>query len=130
MRFFEKVGEYLSKHWIRLLASIVYCIVICVIYNLANDGFGYAVAYSNGLFIGGATLFLFGLLTIVNYFGGFDIFSYMFRSKYIGDHRESLYEYSERKKIERKPAAFIFIDYLVVGTIFMIVSFIILLIVG
>lgn len=130
MRFFEIVGEYLKNHWIRLVASIVYGIVICVIYNFSNDGFSYAISYSNGLFIGGATLFLFGLLTVVNYFGGFDIFSYMFRSKYVGDHRESLYEYSERKKIERKPAAFIFIDYLAVGTIFMIVSFVILLIVG
>lgn len=126
MRFFRFIGEYLKNHWIRLTGCFVYGIAICVIYNWINDGFDSRIYYSNGLFIGGATLFLFGLLTIVNYFGGLDIFSYLFRARIVDNHRESLYEYSERKKIERKPSALIFIDYLLIGTILMTISLLIL----
>ena len=127
MRFFEFLGEYFKNHWIRLLASVAYCILICVVYNLLNDGFNIGLNYVNGFFIGGATIFLFGLLVVVNYFGGLDIFSYMFSARRVGDHRETLFEYAERKKVERKPSAFVFIDYLIVGTIFMIISEIIYL---
>lgn len=127
MRFLEFMKEYFKHHWIRLLVSTLYVASICILYNIINDGFAYRVSYSNGLFIGGATIFLFGLLTIVNYFGGFDIFSFMFNNKRVDGHRETLFDYSERKKMERKDSAFVFIDYLVIGTIGMIVSTIIYL---
>ena len=127
MRFWRFLAEYFRKHWIRLLVCFLMCIAFAVIYNVSNDGWKYIVCYSNGTFIGGMITVLFGLLTVVNYFGGLDIFSYMFRARYIDNHRESLYEYSERKKVERKPAAFAFVDYLIVGGIFVIASQILLI---
>lgn len=125
MKFWRFLGHYFSTHWIRLVACLIFGIIIVIINNATHGTFTSLFQYSNGLFIGGAILFLFGLLTVVNYFGGLDIFSYMFRARKTDGHRESLYDYSERKKVERKPAAFNFIDYLIVGTIFMIVAIII-----
>lgn len=117
------IGKYLKGHWIRLTVCFVIGIAIMIIYNSSNDGFNYIVYYSNGAFIAGGVLFCVGLLTVVNYFGGLDIFSYMFnKHPNPQGNRESLYEYSERKKVERKPSALVFIDYFIIGAIFMIVA--------
>lgn len=125
MRFWMFIGDYFKNHWIRLVGATVYCLIICAIYNWLNDGFTLALNYVNGLFIAGATIFCFGLLILVNYFGGFDMFSYLFRAKIVNNHRETLYDYSVRKKAERRPSLMGFIDYLIVGTIFMLISSII-----
>lgn len=126
MQFWYLVKTYFKYHWIRLLASVVYCVLMLFLYNFIHHAFENSYFYFDGFFIGGATLFLFGLLTIVSYFGGFDMLSYLFRAKVVDNHRESLYDYSVRRRSERMPNRFAFIDYLVIGTIFMIVGAILL----
>lgn len=122
MRFSTLIKLYFRDHWIRLVVCVIYGAFMTIIYNVIRNAFAQGLFYFDGMFIGGATLFLFGLLTIVNYFGGFDIFSHIFGAKIVDNHRETLFDFSVRKKQERMAKRFVFIDYLVIGTIFMIIS--------
>ena len=126
MNFFDRIKEYFINHWIRLLFCFIYGIIVLVLYLLGHDN-KILVSYCDGLFIAGATLILFGLLVLVTYFGALDIFSYAFNSKRINGKKETLYDYEERKKIERKPNSMNFIDYILVGAFYVLIALIIFL---
>lgn len=124
MKFWFRIGAYFKKHWIRLLSFIIYGALIIIIYNAMRSDFISLINYANASFIAGITLILMGGLSIVNYFGGLDIYSYMFLAKRKDGKKEALYDYSLRKKEQRRPHALYFLDYFYIGIIFTAVSLI------
>lgn len=99
MRFFK-------DYWVRFVVAVSIGITLFVVYLAAYSSaqsWVNIIFYCNATFLSGAVLFLFSLLTVLNYFGGFDIFSFYFMRKPHDDNRkENFYEYCERKKGERK----------------------------
>lgn len=124
MKFLRKIGDYFIRHSIRLSICLLYGVLFMLLYNTFKDSFDKRYGYYNGFFLAGATLFFYGLLCVVTNFGGLDMFSFMFNKRRVDGRKETLYEYSERKKIERKPNAFVFFDYLLIGSFFIGISMI------
>jgi hypothetical protein len=109
----------------RYIISFVIALALALIY-LNLYGFSTKINYINGLFIGGGVTFLIGGLSAVSYYGGFDIIGYGFstikkdgKGKYI-----DLFDYINKKKIERKKMNFPFIPYFTIGFFFVLISFI------
>ena len=109
---------------------IAYCLAVAlsVIY-LCTRGFQTLIYYIDAFSIAGFIVFLWGALSLIAYFGGFDTIRYGFasfrrgsRSKY-----EDLYDYSVQKKEERKQGNLTFMPYFTVGIIFIILSFVLML---
>ena len=115
--------------WKRMVIALAYGIIIMIIYNLLNKGWSNVIAYSNGSFIAGFTLVCIWGLNLVSKAGGFDIFGYMFGAKKDPTGRkETLYDYSERKKVSRSSKKYTSIPFLLIGIIYIIISFALLLI--
>lgn len=108
-----------KKYIISLLIGLI--ITLCFLFQ---SNFVYLRNYVDGLFIGGATIFSVGALSLVSYFGAFDLFSYNIKrfSKDGRDKYKSLYDYTVIMKEERKNLDYPFIPYFVVGTILLIIS--------
>ena len=68
----------------------------------------------------------YSLLIVMNYFGTFDIFQLMFNRHLVNGRKEHLYEYSVRKRLERKPKLFNFLDFTIVGLICIIIAWLLL----
>ena len=101
-----------------------------VLYNVSAGDWKELISYSNGAFISGFIWLSVGGLYVVEGFGGLDIFAYLVcRKRNEEGHVESLYEYGERRKEQRKPSRFGFLAYFLVAVIYFLVSLIILIIV-
>ena len=118
--------EYFKQHWLRYVISCIFVSLITVLNVYLKGDFTSKIFYADGLFIGGALLVGYGLLILMNYFGTFDIFQFMFNRTLVNGRREQLYEYSVRKKAERKPRVIEFLDFIIVGFIFIIIAVLLL----
>ena len=87
------------------------------------NSFAFLINYIDGLFIGGFFLICLSGLSLISYYGGFDIFSYVAygKRKY---NNCTLYDYSQIQKNskDKKGAKKFFIPYLVVGLIFVAIA--------
>jgi len=108
----------------RYLFSIVYTIVIVAVYNLLRDEWTLVVNYHDAFFIAGLSLVLIGLLSIVDYFGGLDIFRYMFRRRNPDGTKITLYDFSENRKEKLKTKTYRFVPFMTVGVIMIVVCLI------
>ncbi len=113
--------EIFFHSWPRYLSCLIYGILILVVYNCLRNWVD-LVNYMDALFIAGFSLLCIGGLSIVNYFGGFDIYTYMFAKRGANGQKPSLYEYSMDKKEQRKKQKFKFIPYLVFAAFYIIIS--------
>lgn len=120
--------QFFKDFYIRLIVCFVYGLLIVIINNIIKHTFNSLIEYSNGFFIGGFSLICFGGLSVINYFGGFDIFQYTFRRRPKGGPQESLYDFSNRKKLERSKGKKTFIPYFVIGVFYILVALIFMLI--
>lgn len=121
------VKLFFINNWIRLLISFVLSIAFMVIYNFTAGSWTSLISYSNGAFISGFVWLSVGVLFIVEGLGGFDIFVFLPRRKKDSNgHVENLYEYSERRKKERKKGQYGFLAYFLQATLFLVTSLILL----
>ena len=124
------VTTFFRKNWIRVLIASILGIGVMVLHNVSAGDWKELISYSNGAFISGFIWLSVGGLYVVEGFGGLDIFAYLVRRKRNEEgHVESLYEYGERRKEQRKPSRFGFLAYFLVAVIYFLVSLIILIIV-
>lgn len=121
----QKIKDIFLHSSGRYIASAIISVIVTFLY-LLSYGFDTFLNYCNGLSIGGAVTFLIGGLVMVSYLGGFDTITYGFstikkdgKGKYL-----DLYDYSTKKKEERKTKKLPFIPYFTVGGIVIIISFI------
>ena len=122
------IATFFRKNWIRILVATILGIGVMVLYNFSAGDWNELISYSNGAFISGFIWLAIGGLYIVEGFGGFDIFAYLVRRKKTQEgHTESLYEYSQRRNEQRKPARFGFLAYFLVAVIYFLISLILLL---
>ena len=124
---FRAIYQTFIEMWKKHLFCIIYAIVILVIYNASHDRWDLILYYSDGLFIAGFSLICFGLLSILNYFGAYDIFQHMVAKRGANGVKPSLYEFSEQKRIERKKNKLVFLPYIFVGVILVLISMLLLI---
>ena len=116
------VTTFFRKNWIRVLIASILGIGVMVLYNVSAGDWKELISYSNGAFISGFIWLSVGGLYVVEGFGGLDIFAYLVRRKRNEEgHVESLYEYGERRKEQRKPSRFGFLAYFLVSLIILII---------
>lgn len=121
LTWYQAFFLWLRDNWRGFLISTVISLACMLIYCILN-GWNSAIYYSNGLFIGGASTILVGLLVVVALFGGTDIFTYYVGRKRTGAGKEDFYQYSERKKGERMKNPYSFVPYLFIGAVVVTVS--------
>lgn len=123
----SRISFFFMNNWIRLLVTFVLGLALMIVYNFTAGSWTSLISYSNGAFIAGFVWLSIGVLYIVENFGGFDIFAYLARRKKDANgHIENLYEYSERRKSERKKGQFAFLAYFLQSALFIITSLILL----
>ena len=108
----------------RYLFSIVFTIVIVLLYNILRNEWTLIVNYHDSFFIAGLSLVLIGLLSVVDYFGGLDIFRYMFKRKNPDGTKTTLYDFSEERKEKLKTKTYRFVPFMTMGVIMIIVCLI------
>lgn len=123
MELFKKIFCHSVKKYVTAL-----CIAcgLTVAYLILN-GHNHIKFYCDGFFIAGSATFLIGCLSCVTFYGAFEGFSYgfkNFRKTRSGD--DTFYDYVANKQIERKKSRLPYTPYMVVGILFLIVSFILL----
>ncbi len=111
----------------RYAISAVFALLIVLLKLLTAGKFSSLQTYSDGFFIAGLLLICGGGLSVVNYFGGFDIFSCMFAKRDAEGHKPTLQEFSEMKAEKRKSNPFVFIPYFTVGFFSLIVASVLLI---
>ena len=99
-----------------------------VLTNLFLNSFTVLYFYVDGFFIAGAALILVGFLSLLNYFGAYDFWSYAFSRKKKDEPRVPIYDFSEEKKRKRKLKPLPFGPYFGVGIVFFVISIILLVI--
>lgn len=112
--------------WIKYLVSFVYGLFIMALYNIFYTKWVLLIGYIDGFFIAGASLICVGGLSLINYLGGFDIFSYMFSKKQTATGKITFYDYSQNRLEKRKKNKYTFVPYFTVGGLYLIVSIIML----
>ena len=123
----EAVKQFIKEHWLRYVLCLMFVTIVVVLVNSLRDNFTNRIFYSDGLFIAGALLIGYGLLIVVNYFGAFDVFQLLFNKKTVDGRKENLYEFSTRKKEERRVRVFNFLDFIIVGVICLIIAWLLLI---
>lgn len=111
----------------RYAISAVFALLIVLLKLLTAGKFSSLQTYSDGFFIAGLLLICGGGLSVVNYFGGFDIFSCMFAKRDAEGHKPTLQEFSEMKAEKRKSNPFVFIPYFTIGFFSLIVASVLLI---
>ena len=123
--FILSIIEFFTDHWARFGIAFFIGIVPVIVYNAVYNNWLLVINYCNGFFIGAASLLAVSALSVFNLYGAFDIFSYLpGRKKMENGKIETLYDYSERKKLTRGKFKLVFVPYLVVGVVFLLVSLI------
>lgn len=83
------------------------------------------INYINAFSVPGLCLYCFGGFSLIGSFGAFDTFSYSFRRRGKDSLKMGYYEYINMKSEERKKGKpFPYVPYFVVGTLFILVSLI------
>lgn len=127
-KFFLKLKEFFKLYWLKLLSAFITGLLITIIFLAINTNYDAWILpryYSDGFFIAGVIVFCLGMFSLVNLFGGFDVFSYLFtREKTNYGARVSLYEYSEIKKEKRKLKKLNFLSYFLNALFFIILGLI------
>ena len=119
----RKVLDFFIENWIRLVASFVFGAAVMVIFVAIKQNWSVVINYVNGLFLAGFLLFAFGVLIILTGFGSFNMFTFYFnRKKKDNGYKENYYEYTQRKEIERSKYKKIFLPYLIIGTLYILIS--------
>lgn len=123
MELFKKIFCHSVKKYITALC--IAC-ALAVAYLVLN-GDDHIRFYCDAFFLAGASTFLIGCLSCVTFYGAFDGFSFGFKM-FRKDRRseDTLYDYVSNKQIERKKSRLPYTPYMVVGVLFLIVSFILL----
>ena len=111
----------------RYIVSVVILVGVLIAYNSIN-GWGHLVNYSNAFFISGGILIALGLISMVDYYGGYNIARYIFVRRDPDGKRKSLAEYNEDRKEKLKHKEFRYFPYLLLGILAIIASAIILII--
>ena len=108
-------------YWKRMIFGAVVGIALYVAYLSIQQAWGYLLFHVDALFAAFALVFCFGLMSTVTNLGAFDIFSYQFgRRRLESGRREDLYEYTKRKKEERRKDNLAFLAYFFVSIPFLI----------
>ena len=118
---FKKIFFHSWKKYILLF--IVACVLTLV--GLLIKGFDLPLYYVDSLFFAGFSMVGVGGLSIINYFGGYDFMSYAFSKRNLDGTKIQYSTYIENKEAKRKKADLPFGPYFVVGTVFLIVSFVV-----
>lgn len=93
---------------------------------LLIKGFRLRIHYVNAFGIAGAVSILLGLLIWVTAAGAFDTLGYGFSSfRFTSRRDKNFYEYTLRKKEKRTRQGKRFLPYLVIGAVFLVISFLI-----
>lgn len=101
---------------------MVYGILVIVIYNAVNGYWTLPFLYCDGAFIAGGSLVCIAGLSLCTNLGAFDIFTFMGAKKRTVSGKVTFYDYSEKKKEQRKVKRFNWVPYLIAGIIFIIFS--------
>ena len=113
-----------------MIISFVIGLIFMAIYNASYSATGAPSwqnleYYRDGSFISFMIITGLGLLSIVSYFGAFDIFSYYPGRKRKEDGKKENYgEYVERKNLQRGKFDFSFLSYILIARIYAIFSLI------
>lgn len=121
----QAIGYWFLDNWVRFLVSFLIISACVVTYCAVNGGWTELIAYSNGLFIGGASAVLISALSVCSMFGAFDFVSYFAFRKRKENGVEDYYEYSSRKRNEKMRNKLSFLPYLVFGLMSLLASIII-----
>ena len=123
------VFNYLRKNVVRFLLGLVIGLTLYFVYVTIQQGWNAMACHADGLFIAGAVVFGVGLLSIVLNLGAFNIFSYQAgRRRLESGRKEDLYEYTQRKKLEREAHKFGFVAYFITSVPFFLACAILYLI--
>ena len=115
MYFFKKYFLHSVK---RYISAIILGLTILLL-NLWSKGSDQTINYMDGLFIAGFAILCIGGLSVLNYFGAYDFFSYAFyRKKASMDY----HEFVGQKETNRKNRNIPFGPYFVVGILFILIS--------
>ena len=110
--------------WKRYVAALIINIVLTLVV-LFSRGFGLKIYYVDAFSVAGFVSILLGLLVWITGAGAFDTIGYGF-STLRGDRKyKDLYEYSVRKKEKRSRHKKNFLPYIVVGIVFLVISFLV-----
>ena len=118
---------------IRYIVSLGIMVTFVVLYRIIQRDFFIStysklVYYSNAFFLAGLIVLCTGLFVLVDIFGGFNIFRYMFVRKNVNGTKKTLQDYNLEREEKTKFKHFIYIPYLVVATIGLIISVLLLII--
>lgn len=116
----QRFKEIFIHSWLRYVISLLYGILILVIYNCTRDWIN-LINYVDAFFIAGASLICIGGLSIVTNLGTFDVFTHMFARSKNGQPKPTLYDYVESKKNKRHKNRFNCMPYFVLGIVFVLV---------
>lgn len=108
--------------WKKYLILTIVGLVILLI-NLSLHDFVYLLNYISGLQIAGFVLILVGGLSLLNYYGAYDFWSYAFTRRGKNGKNGSVYEYSEEKRSKRSKLKLPFGPYFLTGTVYLLLSF-------
>ena len=112
--------KHFINSWKKYLFSIIYILIILIIYMFTNGDWNLLISYVDGFFIGGFSLICISLLVLMNNLGAFDIFTYAFSKKQPG--KSNLYDYSQQKEEKRKNTKLSFLPIAYVGLFFALLS--------
>lgn len=113
--------QFIISNWIRMVVGLVIGTTVYIVYLAVRNGWSILINHVDGLFIASATLVFFGLLILMVNLGAVDIFSYYIRRRRLPNgQRESLYDYSTRKKEERSHYMWSFLSYIIAAIPFII----------
>ena len=115
--FFHSLKKYIG--------CLIYLLIIVLLYNLLREQWTILVNYADSTFIGGFSLICVGGFYVFNYLGAYDIFQAAFAKRLPNGKKMTLYEFSEKRKIERSKTPFTYVPYFVVGCLGVVISSII-----
>ena len=113
--------NFIIANWIRMVVGLVLGATVYIVYVSVRSGWSILICHVDGLFYASAVLVFLGLLILMSNLGAMDIFSYRFRRRRTASGmKETLYEYSQRKKNERSKTMLSFLAYIIAAIPFII----------
>lgn len=126
MSFLRKYFLHSPGHYVAALVLNI-CFTLLVLFL---KGFDWLRAYMDAFSVAGAISFLYGMLLWVSAAGAFYTFGYAF-SYFRGERaHKDYYEYTNAKREKQATKEKIHVPYMVVGVVFLLISFVISRIVG
>lgn len=108
-----------------VIVIVVELLMMLLYFLIRENGFKLLLDYVNATSIAGFAMVMVGLLSLVCYYGAFDIFSYGFSTFHRTERRfHDLHEYSEFKKVVRNNRPIPYTPYMVVGVFTLLISLI------